>query len=212
MCILHFISALNFLFEKKNKYLFLFEELHLRTADVDLARQFVSIPELQDFIEKDQSTFDLVIVESFFQECTVAMGHKYGAPVISFLPMAPWITPSLRAANPSDFSYIKDFTLNSGKSLSFGNRLINTIFGLYGIIFEPITYYPKMENVMNTYFRYPGYETRPNMMEMLQNISLNLVDSDVMILSPRPYASSFIEVPGIHLQHSNKMSEVNCSL
>lgn len=199
------------MFKESNKYLFLFKELYIRNKiAVDLAQKYVSHPEIQKFINKDQSKFDLVIVESFFQECNVAMGHKYGAPVLSFVPEAPWITPSFLAANPSDFSYIKDFKLNGGKSLSFGNRLLNALFGLYGIIFEPITYYPKMEHLMNTYFRYPGYETRPTMMEMLRNISLSLIDSDVMILSPRPYVPSFIEVPGIHLQHTNEMGEVNC--
>jgi len=175
---------------------------------VDKTREFVSNPDLQKFIMEDQSTFDLVIVELFFQECTVAIGHKYGAPVVSFIPLAPWTSPSLHAANPSDFSYVKDYVLDVGKSLNFENRLLNTFCGLYSMIFEQITYYPKLENMMNTYFQYPGYETRPTMKEMLRNISLSLIDSDVMLLSPRPYVPSFIEVPGIHLRHTNEMSEV----
>lgn len=171
---------------------------------VDMTRTFVSNPDLQKFIIEDQSTFDLVIVESFYQECTVAIGHKYGAPVISFIPLAPWIDPSLHAANPSDFSYVKDYTLDVGKSLNFENRLLNTICGLFSMV----TYYPRLENMMNTYFQYPGYEVRPTMKEMLKNISLSLIDSDMMMLSPRPYVPSFIEVPGIHLRHTNGMSEV----
>jgi len=174
-----------------------------------MAETFISSPDVQKFIMEDRSTFDLVIVESFFQECTVALGHKYGAPVVGIIPVAPWTSPSFQAANPYEFSYIKDFKLNSGKSLEFQDRFFNTLIGLYGLFIEPVTYLPKLESLMNKYFQYPGYENRPPLTQMLKTISLSLIDSDVMILSPRPYVPSFIEVPGIHIQPSKKMNMVN---
>lgn len=198
------------IFKERNKYLFLFEDLYIRSSiTVDITETYISSPEVQAFINNDQSTFDLVVVESFFQECTVALGHKYGAPVIRIIPVAPWVTHFLQAANPSDFSYIKDFKLDGGKSLDFHSRLLNTLFGFYGLFVEPIIYNPPLEKMMNKYFQYPGYENRPTMMEMLKNISLSLIDSDVTILSPRPYVPSFIEVPGIHIQHHLTISKVS---
>lgn len=197
------------LWNEKNKYLFLFEELYIRNIiGVHITEIYISSPDVQKFIKEDRSRFDLVIVESFFQECTVAMGHKYGAPVVGIIPLAPWVTQSFHAANPYEFSYIKDFQLNGGKSLDFQSRLLNTLFGLYGLFVEPITYIPRLEKMMNKYFQYPGYENRPSLMQMLKNISLRLIDSDVMILSPRPYIPSFIELPGIHIVPSKKMNEV----
>lgn len=210
--LLYFISVFkDYVWKENNKYLFLFEEIIIRSSiGVNITETFVSSPKVQQFIKNDQSTFDLVIVESFFQECTVAMGHKYGAPVVNIIPVAPWVTPSFKAANPYDFSYIKDFKLDSGKSLNFHNRLLNTLLGLYGLIVEPIVYIPKLERIMNKHFQYLGYENRPTMMEMLKNTSLSLIDSDVTILSPRPYVPSFIEVPGIHIRPVKKISEVKC--
>lgn len=178
------------------------------TVLVDTTHMFISDTEVQRFIKEDQSSFDLVIVESFFQECTVALGHKYGAPIISIVPVAPWVSVSRWAANPFDFSYIKDFILDGGKTLSFWERFTNTYIGLYGLFVEPVMYLPKMENMMNTHFQYAGYESRPPLTEMIKNISLSLIDSDVMILSPRPYVPSFVEVPGIHMRNSKKMSKV----
>lgn len=199
----------DFVWKSNNKYLFVLEEIYIRTTlAVDLTETYLSSPDVQRFIKDDQSAFDLIIVESFFQECTVAMGHKYGAPVVNIIPVAPWVTQSLKAANPYDFSYVKDFKLDSGKSLDFRNRLLNTLFGLYGLFVEPIVYIPRLERIMNKYFQYPGYENRPTLVDMLKNISLSLIDSDVAILSPRPYVPSFIEVPGIHIQPVKKMNEV----
>lgn len=205
------ILVISDIFQNRNKYLFFFEEVYLRSViAVKITEAYISSPDVQKFIKEDQSTFDLVIVESFYQECTVAMGHKYEAPVINAIPLAPWVSQSLYAANPQDFSYIKDFKLVSGKSMDFKNRILNTFFGLYGLIAEPLFYLPKMENMMNTYFQYPGYENRPTLTEMLKNVSLSLIDSDVMVLSPRPYVPSFIEVPGIHLRSTNEISKVLC--
>jgi len=192
-----------------NKYLYFFEEIYIRNIfSIDITKTYVSASEVQRFIKEDQTKFDLVIIESFFQDCTVAMGHKYGAPVISIIPVAPFVSISRHAANPSDFSYIKDFKLNAGKSIDFKYRLLNTLFGLYSLFIEPITYIPLLEELMDTHFQYPGYENRPTMTEMLENISFSFIDSDIAILSPRPYVPNFIEIPGIHIQPTKKMSKV----
>lgn len=205
---LDFEAVLDTVMQESNKYLFFFEEIYMRNIiGIKITETYISSPEVQHFIKEDQTKFDLVIVESFFQDCTIAMGHKYGAPVVSIVPVAPGVSISRHAANPSHFSYIKDFNLNAGKSLNFQNRILNTLFGLNGLFIEPIMYIPRLEKLMDTYFQYPGYENRPTMTEMLKNISLSLIDSDVAILSPRPYVPNFIEVPGIHIQPTKKMSK-----
>lgn len=209
--ILHIIDVLVPIdeFKIKNTFQYLMENYNIRNKLFPIVTEsFLSSSDVKKFIKEDRSTFDLVIVESFFQECTVAMGHKYGAPVISINPLAPWLGPSRWAANPSDSSYIKDFALDEGKTINFQKRILNAIFNVYSTLIEPIIYIPKMEYLMNTHFQYPGYEKRPSMTQMLKNISLSLIDSDIMVLSPRPYVPSFIEVPGIHLKPTQNMNKV----
>lgn len=194
--------------ERTKDFMFVEDQVVRSVILVDTTRSFLSDHVVQTFVRDDRSTFDLVMIESFFQECTVALGHKYGAPVISIVPEAPWTTVSRWAANPSDFSYVKDFMLDAGKSLDFWDRLTNAYTGLLGTYDGPFGYTPKMEEMMDTLFRYPGYDNRPKMADMLENISLSLIDSDMMIFSPRPYVPSFVEVPGIHIRPSKKMDEV----
>lgn len=194
--------------ERKLHYMFYKSQILRFTLLVETTELFLSDSVVQDFIKNDQTKFDLVMVESFFQECTVALGHKYGAPVVNLLPLSPSQSVSRWAANPFEFSYTKDVELDSGKILSFWERATNTYVGLCGRLIDFIIYYPKMENIMNIYFQYSGHENRPTLIDMLKNISLHLIDSDVMILSPRPYMPSFIEVPGIHIRPSKKMNAV----
>lgn len=197
------------IFKEKSMFNNFIMEIYIRNVmGLQLTDQYISSPDVQTFIKEDQSTFDLVIVEIFYQECTVALGHKYSAPVVGINPVAPWASQSIFASNPFDFSYIKDYSIQSGKSLNFQNRLFNTFLGLLAVFVDPIIYTPKLENMMNTYFKYPGYKQRPTMTEMLKNISLRLIDSDVMILSSRPYVPSFIEVPGIHIRQVKKINKV----
>lgn len=194
--------------ERSIHYMFFEDPMTRSTVLVDTTYMFLSDPEVQHFIRHDRSTFDLVIIESFFQECTVALGHKYGAPVIAIVPVTPWVSVSRWAANPTDFSYIKDFMLDGGNSMNLWERFTNSYIGFYSLFVELITYLPKLESIMDTYFQYPGYENRPTMAEMLSNISLNLIDSDVTIFSPRPYMPSFVEVLGIHFRPKKKMEKV----
>ncbi|XP_050519783.1 UDP-glucosyltransferase 2-like isoform X2 [Daktulosphaira vitifoliae] len=200
-------DASNFLMKERGMFFFLLE-LYLRDQIAAFnTNLYLSSKDIQAFIKEDKSRFDLVILESFYQECTVSLGHKYDAPVINLIPVPPWTTTSQWAANPSDISYIKDFVINAGKLMNFHERCINTIYSMYNWLIEPISYFSKMENTMNKYFQYAGFENRPSMKNMLKNVSLNLVDSDVMILSPRPYVPSFIEVSGIHIRPTKSMSK-----
>lgn len=189
-------------------YMFLEDPVIRSTVLVETTEMFVSDPVVRRFVADDRSSFDLVLVESFFQECTVALGHKYGAPVVRIVPVTPWASVSRWAANPSDFAYVKDFILDGGKRLRFWERVTNAYIGLYGLLAEPVVYLPRMQAMMDAHFRYPGHERRPAMVDMLRNVSLALIDSDVMILSPRPYVPSFVEVPGIHMRPGEKMDEV----
>lgn len=195
--------------ERSGAYMFLEEPAVRSTVLVDTTEMFVSDPAVRRFVADDRSSFDLVFVESFFQECTVALGHKYGAPVVSVVPVTPWASVSRWAANPSDFAYVKDFVLDAGKRLRFRDRLTNAYVGFYGLFVEPVVYLPRMQALMDAHFRYPGHEGRPAMVDMLGNVSLTLIDSDAMILSPRPYVPSFVEVPGIHMRPGQRMDEVS---
>lgn len=40
-------------------------------------------PNVQQFIEQDDSVFDLVISEQFYQEAFLMFAHKYRAPIVT---------------------------------------------------------------------------------------------------------------------------------
>lgn len=54
---------------------------------VKTTKLFLSDNVVQEFIKNDQTKFDLVMVPSFFQECTVVLDHQYGALVVNLVPI-----------------------------------------------------------------------------------------------------------------------------
>lgn len=165
---------------------------------------------MKNFVQSSSDSFDLVIIETFCQEYTVAMGHKYNAPVINLAPAMPWVSISKWLHLPSTFSYIPDMCLKSTDDMSFVDRLKNTISGLMQLYADKYLYFPKMKEAMDTYITYEGWESRPPLEQMLKNVSLTLVNSNYYAIGvPRPYLPGIIEVGGMHIKPPNPLPEAS---
>lgn len=179
-------------------------DLGIRFSDVIMSHW-----NMKKFIQSSSNSFDLVMIEAFNQEYTVAMGHKFNAPVISLSPAMPWVSISKWMHTPSTFSYIPDLCLQSTGDMGFVDRLKNTITGLIQSYADNYSYLPKMKEVMNTHFKYDGWESRPPLEHMLKNVSLTLVNSNSATGIGRPYLPGIIEVGGMHIQTPKSLPEVS---
>jgi len=70
-------------------------------------------------------------------------------------------------------------------------------------------YLPKTKEVMNTYLKYKGWESRPPLEHMLNNVSLTLVNSHNAIGISRPYLPGIIEVGGMHIKDPKPLPKVS---
>lgn len=161
-----------------------------------------------DFLQTNSVSFDLVIIETCCQEYTVALGHKFNAPVINLVPTMMWSTISKWIHVPSTFSYIPNVLLEMTSDMSFTQRLKNTITGVLQLYVENYLYLPKMKEVMDAHFTYKGWESRPSLEDMLRNVSLTLVNSHHAVGVSRPYLPGVIDVGGMHIKESKSLSGV----
>lgn len=86
--------------------------LHAFSLGPFVTRKALDKPAVRNFVLNDRSAFDLVIVENFYHECFVTLGHKYNVPVIQLLSFVTNPRVSQWQSNPFDPSYIPD--INSG--------------------------------------------------------------------------------------------------
>lgn len=162
-----------------------------------------------DFIHSDGYKFDLVLFENFQHECFVTMGHKFGAPVVQLIPASPVAAHSVWHSQPFNPSYIPDPNSGYTDKMPFFVRTTNFLVVLLQLLLYPLFYTPKQTEIMNNYFNYTGWETRPSIEEMTKNISLTLINTHFTIGTARPLVPSFIEVAGMHLKPASKLPSVN---
>ncbi|KAL5242631.1 hypothetical protein ACI65C_010041 [Semiaphis heraclei] len=155
---------------------------------------------LIDFLKSEDNSFDLVMVESFLQEYTVAIGHKYNAPVINLSPAMVWVSASKWLHLPSTFSYVPDCCIGVTDDMSFTERLKNTIVGLVEMFVEDYLYIPMIKATMSKHFAYVGWQSRPTLEQMLNNVSLTLMNAYHAVGVCRPHLPGVIEVGGMHIK------------
>ncbi|VVC34923.1 Hypothetical protein CINCED_3A009476 [Cinara cedri] len=160
---------------------------------------------VMDFIAHDRSSFDLVLFENFYHECFVAIGHKYGAPVIQLLPFATNARVSQWQKNPHNPAYMPDLTSRYASNMTFAQRTTNFVATFFYIAMNRVFYLPKHRTLVDKYFVYPGYEGRSDLTEMLQNISLTLINSHPIIGSAVPMVPSYVNVAGMHCLPSKEL-------
>lgn len=175
---------------------------------VQLSKLVMSHRNIKRLIRSNSNSFDLIMIESFFQQYTVAMGHKFNAPVINLAPAMIWPSISKWLHVPSTFSYIPDSFLVTAKEISFIERLKNTVTGVMQLYVENYFYLPKMTEIMNEHFVYDGWESRPPLEHMLNNVSLTLTNSHYAIHIPRPYIPGVVEVGGMHIKQPKSLPKV----
>lgn len=166
---------------------------------------------LQEFIKSKSNSFDLVIVEAFYQEFTVTLGHKFNAPVIYVASTSIWPSISKWIHVPATYSYIPDCCIGVTDHMSFVERVKNTITGLLETYVENYMYIPLIKLKMDKYFVYEGWNTRPPLEEMLNNVSLTLMNVNLGIGVCRPYLPGAIQIGGMHIKLPKPLPRVSIS-
>lgn len=169
----------------------------------------MEFPIIKEFIHSESNSFDLVIVESFLEEYTIALGHKFNAPVVNLSPTMFWVSMTKWLHVPSTFSYVPDCCIGATGHMSFVERVINTITGVIELYVENYLYIPKMRSIMEKHFTYKRWESRPPMEHMLSNVSLTLMNSNNAIGLCRPYLPGIIEVGGMHIKDPKPLPVVS---
>nr|QPA18370.1 UDP-gluconosyltransferase [Trialeurodes vaporariorum] len=161
--------------------------------------------ELQALMHSKES-FDLIITETTFgQECLLAFGHKFQAPIINLHPL--FVSPFNAQLNglPHPFSYVPDYRLPFTDRMTFWQRTKNVALGVYELIGGNFYYLPFVqEKLMRKLFRYPGSESLPPLRELMANVSMHFVDSHPMASYVRPYSSNVIGIGGLNVKTTRK--------
>lgn len=147
-------------------------------------------PNVQDLINSNAS-FDLVIVEIFWNEAHIGFAHHFNAPLVLFSSIAASEWTNCLVANPSPPSYVSHTFAGYSSEMNMLQRARNLIFYSFELFLKHFVMLPKQNKLLLKYF-----PNAPHLEEVLYNASIVLLNSHPSVTEPVPLVPNMIEIGG----------------
>lgn len=111
-------------------------------------------PKIQAIInaKQTQGVYDLLLVEQFNQDAFLALAHVYNIPVISTATFSKQNFMSQMFGIIIPWSYVPHGFLPLTNHMSFLERVQNTYYSFRTDFERELSYYPKMDALVQKYF------------------------------------------------------------
>ncbi|XP_016953738.1 UDP-glycosyltransferase UGT5 [Drosophila biarmipes] len=196
-------SALDLINMSTMTHMHLGQHIGIKSTDFALAQ-----PEVQELIHaKDKiGKYDLLLVEQFYNEGALMLGHIYQIPVISIATFAyaNYFSQIFGLINP--LSYVPNVFLSCTDRMTLRERLENVVISAAEDVVREVSYYPAQDAIIRKYFGKLMPEV-PTVKQLERNISLILLNSYMPLTSARPMAQNMISVGGLHIQPPKPLPE-----
>ncbi|XP_065221896.1 UDP-glycosyltransferase UGT4-like [Planococcus citri] len=173
-------------------------QMHNIASDVAVGNK--DDPNTRFIFQSKSNSFDIVMTQLYHMDSCFALAGHFHAPIIglsfqSMVPVYNWILK-----NPMQFSYIPHLYLPFSDDMDFVQRLSNTLFGVFSVLFYHIVSLPKYQSNVNTMMKsVNNADETLNFEQLTQNLSLILVESHFSVDFPKPNLPNVIDVAGIHI-------------
>ncbi|CAH1398447.1 unnamed protein product [Nezara viridula] len=162
--------------------------------------------DLHNFLDNDNTKYDLLIMEPYFcQEPFITLGHKFNVPVIAVhaMSLTPWY--SFLTGNEVSLHLQPNLRSQYKNRMTFFERLDNFFINLFEMGVGYFHYIPHQQYLMDKFFKYPGSENRPPILNMLRNVSLILADYHMSVGYSEPLLPNTIPVGGLSLKIGDEL-------
>lgn len=155
----------------------------------------------QDLI-KSKEQFDVMILFSMITEPLVGLAEHLNASVIEFSPIGGNVYINYHENHPGNPSYVPHMILSYTDTMTFKERLVNTLTSTFTDLFHHFLLMPFFEKLSRETFN----NTRP-LREMIEDVDLYLINSNAATETPRPYMPNMIQIGGFHLEEEQTLPE-----
>lgn len=161
------------------------------------AAEILNDTNLQSLI-KSHDEYDLLLAELFFcQEALVGFGHKFKIPIVGLVSFGTPANVYSSMGVPNLYSFMPDYRLAFRPKMTFLQRLENTLLGLFENMVAHWWYLPQQNALMK---QFCADENVPSITDMLRNISVAFIYSDLLLDFQKPQPSNVVYVGGMHLK------------
>ncbi|RZC35525.1 UDPGT domain containing protein [Asbolus verrucosus] len=153
---------------------------------------------VQKFLS-EQHEFDVVIVEWLYPTMA-AFGAKYNCPIIGITSLGAPIPALDTVGNPSHPVYVPDHNLPVKRDLNFKERLMSTLYSIFVRVYYHFVVLPREDALAKKYLG----EGLPYMGDIEKNVSLLLLNRNLVFHRIGPSVPAIIDLGGIQLNKTKK--------
>nr|XP_015833981.1 PREDICTED: UDP-glucuronosyltransferase 2B7 isoform X2 [Tribolium castaneum] len=166
------------------------EALHV-IADKQLAH-----PKVQDLLHNKRNDFDLLMVEAIYPT-QMAFSWWFNIPFIGLISLDAPSRIHAAVGNPVHPVLYPDYDLPFDKNLTFGERVISTLFHCAMLLYTKFRLHAREERTLRKYFG----EDVPPINEIQKNMSMLFINANPIFHNIRPLVPATIQIGGgIHLR------------
>ncbi|XP_039439844.1 UDP-glycosyltransferase UGT5-like [Culex pipiens pallens] len=184
--------------------LFLYWKMGLDTSRFALESQAV-----QQFIKRNDLSFDLVVSEQFFQESWLMFAHKFNAPIvtISTYGYSDFMDRAMGILTP--WSFVPHMILDYEDDMNFLQRAYNVLVSSVDYVIRELYYLPQQDKLAKEFFGDLVRERGPlpSVRELEKSISVILINAHPTLTKPRPSTVGLVNIAGAHIRHPKPLPE-----
>uniref|UniRef100_A0A0A9YWE5 UDP-glucuronosyltransferase 2B31 n=1 Tax=Lygus hesperus TaxID=30085 RepID=A0A0A9YWE5_LYGHE len=167
---------------------------------------FTEDPQIKKLLASNE-TYDIVLGEfNLYQELNSVWIHKFNATAITLLPLGDYFFANEFNGLPDNPAYMVDWSSFFTDKMSFVERLINTV-DFIGSTVVNYYYISVNQHIANELAIYPGWETRPPLVNLMSDVALVLVNSHHSVGYAYPKAPHVKEIGGMTLTGSTELPQ-----
>lgn len=158
---------------------------------------------------QEDTKFDLVINEQFYQEAMNVLAYKYNAPMVLVTTFGNCMRHNIVARNPLQLATVLSEFLPVRNPTSFWARMRNWYFTIYEYVYWRFWFLEEQEKLVRKYL--PDLpKPVPSLYDLQKNASLILLNGHFSFDTPAAYLPNVVEIGGVHLTKSDtKLPEVS---
>ncbi|KAL1491906.1 hypothetical protein ABEB36_012427 [Hypothenemus hampei] len=180
--------------------------IFLHSLGLDLTEKLLANQEVQQLL-KERENFDLIIVETFYNEAHLAFAKHFNAHLVLFHSMGISEWNSHFVANLNLPSYLPNTFAGYTTFMSFQERFRNSVATWFDRFYKYYFQYPAQQELLDKYF--PG---KLSLDQVIYNASLMLTCSHVSSTEAQPLTTSIVEVGGLHIVNKTVPVEISSYL
>ncbi|XP_055606533.1 UDP-glycosyltransferase UGT5-like [Uranotaenia lowii] len=158
-------------------------------------------PNVKQFLLNDQTKFDLLLAEQFYQEAFLVLAYKYRVPVVTIgtFGFAQYMGPMMGMMNM--WSHVPHEFLPYTDRMTLMQRIYNSAISSYELLLRSWYYMPRQERMARTYFQHlPG--PLPSVSNLEQQVSVILLNSYAPLTTTRAKVPGLVSVGGLHIKEA----------